>query len=553
MTSYPEQFNASVMRASGEEFPLLMPRWGYVISAFILFLIGFFGFFLNLLVILLMYKDRQLWTPLNIILFNLVCSDFSVSVLGNPFTLISALFHRWIFGRTMCVLYGFFMALLGITSITTLTVISFERYMMVTRPLRSRRLSSKGAAALVIFIWTYSLALTTPPLMGWGNYVNEAANISCSVNWHEQSVNTLTYILFLFAMGQIVPLAVITFSYINIIRTLKKTSQRLGRVNRAESRATAMVFTMIVAFTIAWTPYSLFALLEQFAAEGIISPGAGVIPALIAKSSICYDPLIYVGMNTQFRQSIRRFFSVHGKGNSQTDKGCHNTILTQKLSAVNEITIRYNTSESNLLKIPQRTEQNNIIAERNDATRSDFNNRNYSKIPDLLTIQENKTPSDVEKSENTVFEDETSYSQTKADSYQEHCNLANHSIILTIVDSEGLFLSRAIKGNNNIEDLWKYWGIEALEIHSTDALRSDDKIQISRTLHSMKHSHSLDLSYVQENKRRKFMNCNERSIPQQGFVVDMVVSKLFGQDSKEHNFKNCICVTDGTGIDDVNL
>lgn len=65
----------------------------------------------------------------------------------------------------------------GITSITTLTVISFERYMMVTRPLNSHHLSSRGAAISVIFIWTYSLALTTPPLMGWGDYVNEAANI----------------------------------------------------------------------------------------------------------------------------------------------------------------------------------------------------------------------------------------------------------------------------------------------------------------------------------------------------------------------------------------
>lgn len=66
---------------------------------------------------------------------------------------------------------------LGITSITTLTVISFERYMMVTKPLKSRHLSSKGAVGLIAFIWGYSLALTTPPLIGWGNYVNEAANI----------------------------------------------------------------------------------------------------------------------------------------------------------------------------------------------------------------------------------------------------------------------------------------------------------------------------------------------------------------------------------------
>jgi hypothetical protein len=51
---------------------------------------------------------------------------------------------------------------------------------------------------------------------------------SCSVNWHEQSMNTLTYIMFLFAMGQIVPLGVITFSYVNIIRTLKKVSLKIS-------------------------------------------------------------------------------------------------------------------------------------------------------------------------------------------------------------------------------------------------------------------------------------------------------------------------------------
>ena len=59
MTSYPEHFNDTVVKVVDEGFPLLMPRWGYVVSAFVLFLIGFFGFFLNLMVILLMFKDRQ--------------------------------------------------------------------------------------------------------------------------------------------------------------------------------------------------------------------------------------------------------------------------------------------------------------------------------------------------------------------------------------------------------------------------------------------------------------------------------------------------------------
>lgn len=59
MATYHEVLNATVVRSYDEGFPLLMPRWGYVVSAFVLFLIGFFGFFLNLMVILLMIKDRQ--------------------------------------------------------------------------------------------------------------------------------------------------------------------------------------------------------------------------------------------------------------------------------------------------------------------------------------------------------------------------------------------------------------------------------------------------------------------------------------------------------------
>lgn len=193
----------------GPEEGLLMPEWGYTITAIILFLIGFFGFFFNLIVIVLMYKDiqvsvllivaspsshhphlldcpfRQLWTPINIILLNLVCSDFSVSILGNPFTFASAIYRRWIFGQSMCVFYGYFMSLLGITSITTLTVLSYERFCLVCRPLSTRQAHNHNSYWTVMFIWTYSILLTTPPIFGWGQYVVEVPNVRyeemCSV------------------------------------------------------------------------------------------------------------------------------------------------------------------------------------------------------------------------------------------------------------------------------------------------------------------------------------------------------------------------------------
>lgn len=60
-----------------------------------------------------------------------------------------------------------------------------------------------------------------------------------------------------------------------------------------------MVAVMIAAFLVAWSPYAILALLIQFLNPDFITPAVGVVPALVAKSSICYNPIIYVGLNTQ--------------------------------------------------------------------------------------------------------------------------------------------------------------------------------------------------------------------------------------------------------------
>ncbi|XP_014284462.1 pinopsin [Halyomorpha halys] len=284
---------------------LLMPAGGYVAASIILFFIGFIGFFANLTVIVVMCRDQQLWTPLNYILLNLIMSDFSVSLLGNPFTFVSAVAKTWIFGKTMCIIYGFFMAILGITSIGTLSVLSLERYLIISRPVSHGQLTRKTAILLVMAVWLYSFTLTFPPLIGWGEYGPEAANLSCSVNWETRSHSSTSYIMYLFIFGFFLPIIIICYSYMNIIFTIKKSRSTAGRVAKAESRVTWMVAIMILAFFISWTPYAISALLIAFL-DARISPGLATVPAVFAKTSICYNPIIYVGLNSQFRQSWKR-------------------------------------------------------------------------------------------------------------------------------------------------------------------------------------------------------------------------------------------------------
>lgn len=54
---------------------------------------------------------------------------------------------------------------------------SLERYVMVNFPFSSKQLNNRGARLSIIFIWLYAAAVTCPPLLGWGDYVSEAANI----------------------------------------------------------------------------------------------------------------------------------------------------------------------------------------------------------------------------------------------------------------------------------------------------------------------------------------------------------------------------------------
>ncbi|XP_034238480.1 pinopsin-like, partial [Thrips palmi] len=290
---------------------VLMSPEGYIVSSVILAVIGVVGCLCNGVVLLIYFKDKQLWTPLNLLLLNLVIGDFSVSILGTPITFSASLARRWFFGDTMCSAYGFFMALLGITSISTLTVLSFERYMMISRPFGVGGLSRRGALGLIAAAWLYSLALTAPPLFGWGEYTNEAANISCSINWETQSNHSTSYIIFLFVFGLLVPVVVIVWSYVNIIFTIRYNTIRIGQVTRAQQRIGIMVALMVAAFLFSWTPYAGFSLYAAFGDPRNIGPGLAVAPALFAKSSICYNPFIYVMLNTQFRASWKRLWGSH--------------------------------------------------------------------------------------------------------------------------------------------------------------------------------------------------------------------------------------------------
>ncbi|XP_071549153.1 visual pigment-like receptor peropsin [Panulirus ornatus] len=321
---------------------------GYYLSAFFLLFIGIFGMFNNLVVLIVMAKNKQLRSPLNLFLLNLALSDFGISVVGNPMSLMAALHRGWYFGKQFCTAYAFLMSFFGIASITTLTVLSFERYLMISRPWKTTELTHRCSLVIMLGVWVYAFVTTAPPLAGWGGFGIEGPGISCSIDWETRTWMNTSYIVFLFGLGLGVPLSVMAFSYTNIIVTLNQHGQTglQAGVARAERRVAVMVVIMGSTFLMAWTPYAVLALIMAFGDPSVVTPGAAVVPAIFAKSSCMYNPIIYVGLNTQFRSAWSRLFCcredvvTQGHVNLNTEK-VSLTVLTEHAPPASDPSNKY--------------------------------------------------------------------------------------------------------------------------------------------------------------------------------------------------------------------
>nr|BAC76022.1 opsin [Branchiostoma belcheri] len=297
--------------------------FGYDAVAGVIAIIGVVGFVSNGAVVVLFLKFPQLRTPFNLLLLNMAVADLLVSVCGNTLSFASAVRHRWLWGRPGCVWYGFANHLFGLVSLISLAVISFLRYRMVVKPKGpgSSYLTYTKVGLAILFIYLYCLLWTTLPIAGWSSYQLEGPKIGCSVAWEEHSWSNTSYIVVLFITCLFAPLLIIVYSYYRLWHKVKQGSRNLPAAMRKssqkEQKIAMMVIVMITCFMVCWLPYGAMALVVTFGGERLISHTAAVVPSLLAKSSTCYNPVVYFAMNSQFRRYFqdllccgRRLFDV---------------------------------------------------------------------------------------------------------------------------------------------------------------------------------------------------------------------------------------------------
>ncbi|NP_001303879.1 opsin 6, group member b [Danio rerio] len=283
-----------------------------------LVILGWLSWIGNGTVILLLTKQRKALEPQDFLTLNLAISDASISIFGYSrgiLEVFDVFRDEGYLIKTFwtCKVDGFLILLFGLISINTLTAISVIRYIKGCHPHHAHHINKRNICLVITAVWLFCLFWAGAPLLGWGSYRARGYG-TCEIDWTRAlySIPFKLYVIGIFFFNFFVPLFIIVFAYVSIIRTVNSShkssqggdvSERQKKIERSITRVSLI---LCAAFLLAWSPY---AVISMWSALGYQIPTLnGILASLFAKSASFYNPFIYIGMSSKFRKDLQALF-----------------------------------------------------------------------------------------------------------------------------------------------------------------------------------------------------------------------------------------------------
>ncbi|OXB81694.1 UNVERIFIED_CONTAM: hypothetical protein H355_008943 [Colinus virginianus] len=181
------------------------------------------------------------------------------------------------------------------------------------------RFRRKHGQILIACAWTYAAIFACSPLAHWGEYGEEPYGTACCIDWRSTNVDvmSMSYTVVLFVFCFILPCGVIVTSYSLILVTVKESRRAVEqhvsgptRINNVQTITVKLSIAVCIGFFAAWSPYAVIAMWAAFGSIDKIPPLAFAIPAVFAKSSTLYNPVIHLLLKPNFRSTIAKDFTV---------------------------------------------------------------------------------------------------------------------------------------------------------------------------------------------------------------------------------------------------
>ncbi|XP_064515159.1 B2 bradykinin receptor isoform X2 [Pseudopipra pipra] len=291
-------------------------RWLQEYQPGFLWFIFVLGAIENSFVLTVLCFHKSSCTVAEIYLANMALADLML-VCVLPFWAINiSNGFEWPFGLFLCKAVNSMSYMNFYSSIYFLTLVSIDRYLALVKTMSLGRMRRTVCAKWNSFvIWTCALLMCSPTmafrkLQYFEEYNITACALIYPVSYWEPTNNCLLNIV-----GFMIPLCVITYCTIQIIKALRSSELQKMKAVQTERRATMLVLTVLLLFIICWLPFQISTFIDtiRYFSPTLkcledINEILTQIAVYCAFSNSCLNPILYVIVGKHFQKKAAEFY-----------------------------------------------------------------------------------------------------------------------------------------------------------------------------------------------------------------------------------------------------
>ena len=266
----------------------------------------------NTLLIYIVFRKPGTRNLTSFLFVNMAVADLMVAVFQMPVSIM----HFYVFessdliGAFICRFQYYAVYATTIASISCLTVMAFDRYFAVVHPFR-RSIWFRKPKIITPIIWISSMALMS--------IVPFTFKLDQGKCWIETSL-MLPFYAYFFAVGFLLPLAVISVLYTLVARKLwlhevpldHNISENQREQEVPKKKVIRMLIIVVLVFAVCWLPVHVYQMDEGVSVRVESGGGANWDPYVIIY--ICYwfsqansaiNPWLYIGLNGKIKAAFK--------------------------------------------------------------------------------------------------------------------------------------------------------------------------------------------------------------------------------------------------------
>lgn len=295
----------------------------YIIPEVLLIILVAFG---NILVLLAVWKFRELQTSTNIFVVNLAIADLSVALLILPLHIIIFAIPalKSVFAVCMLRYCGIFVS--AGSSALILLFISIDRFIAIEKPYSYPTImTTRVSGLLCAAVWTATLTYGALPLLGWNEW---SACVRCTFS----IVLPATYVTFIMCLVFIVIGAINAKLFLTANQVSKNISGQMASVSgeRNDStykkmflkntKAAKALFLVFGVFSVCVLPFSIFTLWEIHGLDSNSRKNYDVVrifTTFMGVANSAMNPVIYHRRMPKFRAAFRKLLNLKNEVDTQ--------------------------------------------------------------------------------------------------------------------------------------------------------------------------------------------------------------------------------------------